>query len=207
MSLLERRRELMMMGNDVPYQKVEYLKVGGNGTWINTLCAGGDGLEIECKYLITTHSGYGAWWGNYINESYNVYRMILQASSSNNTYGYANGIASSGIQWGGGAKNVIHTVVVNEQGAVVDGVGYRVSPNKGTANTTNIAIFARGSYGGNVVNIGQQFYYFKIRRNGVLERDFVPVRVGTTGYMYDKVSKQLFGNAGSGNFILGNDIN
>lgn len=36
--------------------------------------------------------------------------------------------------------------------------------------------------------------------------DLIPVRVGQTGYMYDKVSGQLFGNAGTGNFILGNDV-
>jgi len=35
--------------------------------------------------------------------------------------------------------------------------------------------------------------------------DLIPVRVGSTGYMYDKVSKQLFGNAGTGKFILGPD--
>ena len=34
-----------------------------------------------------------------------------------------------------------------------------------------------------------------------------PVRVGTTGYMYDSISGQLFGNAGTGSFILGSDIN
>ncbi len=38
------------------------------------------------------------------------------------------------------------------------------------------------------------------------EIDMIPVRVGSVGYMYDKVSKTLFGNAGSGSFILGNDI-
>lgn len=37
-------------------------------------------------------------------------------------------------------------------------------------------------------------------------RDFIPVRVGQTGYLYDRVSGQLFGNLGSGDFILGPDI-
>ena len=37
-------------------------------------------------------------------------------------------------------------------------------------------------------------------------RDFVPVRIGNVGYMYDKVSKQLFGSIGTGQFILGQDI-
>ena len=37
-------------------------------------------------------------------------------------------------------------------------------------------------------------------------RDLIPVRVGTVGYMYDRVSGQLFGNAGTGSFVLGPDI-
>lgn len=37
------------------------------------------------------------------------------------------------------------------------------------------------------------------------EWNFVPYRVGQVGYMYDKVSGQLFGNSGSGSFTLGND--
>lgn len=39
----------------------------------------------------------------------------------------------------------------------------------------------------------------------ILQFDAIPVRVGRVGYLYDKVSGQLFANAGSGNFILGND--
>lgn len=37
--------------------------------------------------------------------------------------------------------------------------------------------------------------------------DLIPVRVGQVGYMYDKVSGQLFGNQGTGSFILGADKN
>ena len=50
-----------------------------------------------------------------------------------------------------------------------------------------------------------RFYYLKIWDNGNLVADFIPVRKGTTGYMYDKVSGNLFGNSGTGDFILGND--
>lgn len=45
-----------------------------------------------------------------------------------------------------------------------------------------------------------------IIENGTPIRDFIPVRVGQTGYMYDRVSGQLFGNAGTGEFILGPDV-
>lgn len=41
--------------------------------------------------------------------------------------------------------------------------------------------------------------------NDVLFRDFVSVRKGTTGYLYDRISGQLLGNSGTGDFILGTD--
>lgn len=47
--------------------------------------------------------------------------------------------------------------------------------------------------------------YMKIIIDGVLTRDYIPVRKETTGYMYDKVSSTLFGNAGTGDFIIGPD--
>ena len=38
-----------------------------------------------------------------------------------------------------------------------------------------------------------------------LVRSFIPVRIGQTGYLFDRVSGQLFGNAGTGDFVLGPD--
>ena len=46
---------------------------------------------------------------------------------------------------------------------------------------------------------------FQYKRNNELIRDFIPVRVGNVGYLYDKVSGQLFGNSGTGDFVLGQD--
>ena len=52
-----------------------------------------------------------------------------------------------------------------------------------------------------------QVEYFRIKdENDNLIRDFIPVRVGTIGYMYDKVSQRLFRNKGTGDFVLGPDI-
>lgn len=49
-------------------------------------------------------------------------------------------------------------------------------------------------------------YSFTVYVNDIICRDLIPVRIGTTGYMYDKVSGQLFGNSGTGTFILGPDV-
>lgn len=54
-------------------------------------------------------------------------------------------------------------------------------------------------------NFEGRFYYLKIWDNDNLVADFIPVRKGTTGYLYDKVSGNLFGNSGTGDFVLGND--
>lgn len=42
--------------------------------------------------------------------------------------------------------------------------------------------------------------------NGDLVRDYDPIRIGTTGYLYDNVSKSIFRNLGTGAFTYGSDI-
>ena len=46
---------------------------------------------------------------------------------------------------------------------------------------------------------------FKAIRNGENVADIIAVRKDGVGYMYDRVSEQLFGNAGTGAFIIGPD--
>lgn len=50
-----------------------------------------------------------------------------------------------------------------------------------------------------------KIYKCTIKENDVLIHDLIPVRIGNTGYMYDKVSRALFGNSGTGDFVLGKD--
>lgn len=57
-----------------------------------------------------------------------------------------------------------------------------------------------------VESISAKVYYCKIWNGETLLRDFIPVRVGQVGQMFDRVSGQLFTNIGTGTFTLGNDI-
>ena len=41
--------------------------------------------------------------------------------------------------------------------------------------------------------------------DNAIVRDFIPVRIGTVGYLYDRVGVKLFGNSGTGDFIIGPD--
>jgi hypothetical protein len=68
-------------------------------------------------------------------------------------------------------------------------------------------MFARNKGSGTIGNYSKaKVYYCKIWNGGNLVFDAIPVRVGQVGYMYDRVSGQLFGNSGSGDFVLGNDV-
>lgn len=63
-------------------------------------------------------------------------------------------------------------------------------------------------------NISAKLYYATVTQEGVgVVRDFIPVRIGTTGYMYDRANPKggplgngLYPNSGSGDFILGKDV-
>lgn len=69
----------------------------------------------------------------------------------------------------------------------------------------DIAIFSY-SNGMNIAPAGQRIYGYRFIAGGHTLTDLIPVRVGDVGYMYDRVSGQLFGNQGTGEFVLGPDI-
>lgn len=47
---------------------------------------------------------------------------------------------------------------------------------------------------------------YHVMDNDTSVQDLISVRVGSVGYLYDRVSDQLFGNAGSGAFVVGPDV-
>lgn len=64
-----------------------------------------------------------------------------------------------------------------------------------------------GSYGNSLDDLASiRLWDFSIIHGDTLVRDYIPVRVGTVGYMYDRVSGELFGNSGTGSFTLGADV-
>lgn len=82
---------------------------------------------------------------------------------------------------------------INSSYAGSHGIGTFYICSRNNSNYADIGVIAK-------------FKPMQIYINDTLVRDFIPVRVGNIGYMYDNVSKKLFGNSGQGNFILGDDI-
>lgn len=125
-----------------------------------------------------------------------------------------NGVAYSCI--GGNKKESLCSLSINTRydivsdpstGWIINGTTYNSAANNtSTRSLYNCYLYSLNQSGINIENTAMKIYYFKIYEGSVLMMDLIPVRVGQVGYMYDRVSGQLFGNSGTGNFTLGQDI-
>lgn len=91
----------------------------------------------------------------------------------------------------------------------LDGVKQGTSRYKTCTSTMPILLFTSYSESDAVRTIlsGVKIDTFKLWNGSTLLLDLIPVRVGQVGYMYNKVNNTLLANAGTGDFILGNDVN
>ena len=197
--LLARRREMMgASGGSLPYDaQVEYLKGDGHayidlGTKgnLNTI------IYVECE-----------------TPSEGTYQCIAGSRSSNTNaitliYGHNQSNA-----WRFGAKtasvslsdDTSYIIQMDKNGVTVNGSTTSYSQTASFTTEKNLQVFFAGNIG--LSKFTGMVRAFKLYDSAQLVIDLIPVRVGTTGYMYDRVSGTLFGNAGTGDFILGNDKN
>jgi hypothetical protein len=108
-----------------------------------------------------------------------------------------------------GGLNVTYTYKFVFNGTTLvsykDGVQYSSNNVSNCENPNVLRLFTRQDL--NTNNSNFRLYGFSLIKDNIKVLDLIPVRVGQTGYLYDKVSGTLFGNAGSGDFIIGNDKN
>jgi NADPH-dependent curcumin reductase CurA len=124
---------------------------------------------------------------------------------SNTTHYVRFGSSSSAYQSGNASANmnVWRTYKIEKGKFYVDGV-QKLTPNYASMPSRSLVIYGRNSStpNGGVVKIRSA----KILRDGAPILDLSSVRIGSTGSMYDRVSGQLFGNNGTGDFIVGADV-
>ena len=138
---------------------------------------------------------------------------VFGAMKSNNTCWFAEQYGNK--WWFGGTGSLfnnsqgtnLHTVKWNiANGTVngtVDNTNYSGTYSGSIVSDVTLALFCT-HYGANYSRNGKvKLYYFQLSENDKKLLDLIPVRIGTVGYMYDKVSRQLFGNVGSGSFTCG----
>lgn len=134
-----------------------------------------------------------------------VVLAILRRSASNNFWYVVNKNQATPLMNLNEKHNV--TIALDSLGGCkIDDVTFSIGDAYDAPFSIPLALFAFNQVNGSRGNAEARFYRFSVVRNGEKIIDLIPVRVGNVGYMYDKVSGKLFGNSGTGEFVLGADI-
>ena len=192
-------RNALMAGKRLPYDaEVEYLESTGT-QWIDTGIIVDSSITSAQISLAPTNKSSGD----------NI--LFGSRDSGYGIYCFA-GSSALRTRWGGPT----YVDISYSLGDVID-----VNIHNGSVTVTNRATGAYRSFAvGNVfkpyplviagtaygssVQISTGVRLLRVKIGDV--RDFIPVRKGTVGYLYDRVSGKLFGNAGTGDFVLGQDV-
>lgn len=194
----------------LPYDaKVEYLQSSGT-QYINLPMTVPKANYFEAGGVIIPvyKSISGGTWGIFGGSPYQQFisnYYSYNSSTSTITYSSTVGTLSSVNGIGGGYNGVVGQeteIILSTTGKTINGT-FTAMPRPLTANITAFRIFAgyRNNY-----RYPVKIKSFHVISGSTLLYDLIAVRKGTVGYMYDKVSGELFGNNGSGSFTVGADV-
>ena len=196
-----------MKGGSIPYQRIEYLQNSGT-QYIQTGIMSDVGSKFEADLQRTGYpSGATGVWGV---GGFSIGALIsFRFSNALGIVGYVANKTVSFSQYDSLDRHYYVADIPNLLLSVDDTVVSTTGANVSSQHSTEFWLFRykydTGNFGNQYDFIGKCFSA-KFFENSVLIRDFVPIRIGTTGYMYDTVSGELFGNAGTGDFTLGPDV-
>lgn len=186
----------------LPYDaEIEYLENTGT-QWIDTnYIPNPSTLEFEIKYQInavTTSAGSMFGSRKYNGSHYDIIQLLTLRSGSTR-YRFDYNATATNLQ---NYDANVHIIKLSGGHLTIDG-NQMMNVNLTAFDALKLFVFATNQNGEvTLIHQGYKLYYFKF---GAL--DLIPVRVGQVGMMYDRVSGELFGNDGTGDFILGNDKN
>ena len=172
--------------------EIEYLECSGT-QFIDTGIVGNLNTTLEISFSITAQQRYIAGCNFDSSKAITLY----SSSSANQRFGNKTVTYSYSL-------NTDYVVKTSKSGLIVNNTNYTRTTTTAFSTEGNLYLMScnTGSSNGAVGKL----YYAKIWDGEVLVRDFVPVRVAQVGYLYDRVTDRVFANAGTGDFVLGNDI-
>ena len=193
----------------LPYDaEVTYLSSDGTA-YIDTEIKTTSAIKVETTFSVTSRpsDNYVVYGGRVaLNNNSNL--LMYYGNSGNQNFGWRYGNINKAMASGVWTGDFSASNVSDEKTMVVNGTS--MASNTASFTTSyNMYIFAMnngGSVGNTFTNV-LRIKTMKMYNGSTLVRDFIPVRKNGVGYLYDKVSGQLFGNAAaSGAFSYGNDV-
>lgn len=190
----------------LPYDaQVEYLESSGSqyintGVYLNT-----SNFEIGCS-VADTYCLWGYCHQNVANGTW----LSIECTSSQKTAFFGRFGSNYMVNMTSYIQSSGNTFVYKQNGITVNGTTISKSLSIGSDNIANVPLIFFGRYDFYKRGVewidNSKFKSFYVKNNNELVVDMIPVRVGQVGYMYDRVSGELFSNAGTGQFILGPDV-
>ena len=204
---------MMPMGwrKRLPYDaEIEYLESTGT-QWIDTGVILDSMSSVLLDYQLTaTAQSRAGLFGGLVQTGLTIFRFGSLISSSSDRRlecGYGTG----NVYYQYAAQDLSrHVIEQRTNEYYVDGVlTYSFPAATFSANTS--APLLNFTYV-NYVAAKARCFSSRWWQGGVLVRDFIPVRVGSVGYLYDRANPTggplgngLYGNAGTGAFVVGPD--
>ena len=220
---------------DVHYnkiQEIEYLEsTGTQYINLNYYARGTDIVEVRVKSTTnnwnwyagngTNVTNYPLWnpiFGMQVSGTYKFWGTYVSTNTTDKYYMYFYNQSAGSAAYSGFTPTLTSSTVKDwftykyNQKKVYRNDTQLTGTNNGTINDTilsqkSIYLFSSNEDTAHKGTSKIQIAWFKLSdKNNNLVFNLIPVRKGTTGYMYDKVSGQLFGNSGTGDFVLGPDV-
>ena len=198
-----------LLWQKVPYDaEIEYLESDGN-QWIGLplIANVGQSLSFEGEMIPRYKNGVTVYYYTFQTTPTNQFSGFFYSKDTKTnkiTYASYSGNDTAYGSWGCGTE-------IDKKGNFIISTQGKTNPSNGEyqelvrpLNRNVKTFYLFGGYDSNRCPIC--YGKIKIKVNDGVVYDMIPVRIGQVGYMYDKVSGQLFENSGTGNFILGNDI-
>lgn len=190
-------------GGTLPYDaEIEYLQ-GNGSSYIDT------GVKVAsttqfCVNLKLASATKSFVLGGRVSGGNTQIGVIVGNSNKNLNWRWGNNTTESSMTFNAGYYTIDNLSSANK--LVGNSLSVTVTAATFSCNY-NVFLFADNNGGtAHDFTTAAQIIYAKFYSSGTKVRDFIPVRVGQVGYLYDRVSGELFGNAGTGSFALGPDV-
>lgn len=182
------------------YCEVEYLESTGT-QWIDTgINVDTSTDEIKLYFELTETQNYKWFFGEYDNNA----RLGLGSGDGVNKRNFLYQQSATKVS-DTQMCNTQHLFEINSNGGFLDGT--KIRDYLSFASTSDIYLFNLNIDSPSDYRCKSKIWRYEHKRNGVLVRDFIPVLDwDMTPCMYDRVTEQLFYNAGTGEFKVGRQI-
>lgn len=192
--MMLRRRVMGIKGGSIPYQQIEYLQSSGKQYIITDLIP----TQNDIRCVVDVDKSANGEDNMLVYLPFGSYMCHINWYNGTAYFRFRGVSKTSAARLGRHVFQIGNTCKVDNTEIVMGGT------SSFAENTAKLYLFAKGQ--GQIPFKGKM-YSFKAYYGDTLLMDLIPVRVGQVGYMYDKVSGELFGNSGTDNFTLGPDIN